>query len=190
MWQPLFDELTRNLEHLPERPTRPLRKPTAADLDQFEVARGFKLPQSYREFATIFGPGLLARYFWIAAPGCPECGTHSDLEMLDKESPSQAPLNFLQEVHEGGDIAQMRRMVFFCETEGAESIGWDPTEVTDQDGPEYEIYLVPRLGIQVRVANSFPEFIHEVCLGKKFPEYVNLLPTEWGGKDRRVFEEI
>ncbi len=183
MWEQLFQELTNDT---PDR-QRPAFRPSLADFDGFEVMRDFNLPQSYREYAAVFGPGLLARFFHIGVPGCPALGMLADLALLDEDSPSHAPVAFLGEVHEGGDVAQLKRMMFFCATEGSDTIGWDPTEMTDRAGPEYAIYFVPRIGPQVPVANSFPEFITEVCLGSRLAERANFALEEWGTPYRRVF---
>jgi len=165
MWLPLYDELTHNALRLMGRPVLcDHRRPTALDLDRFEAERGLKLPRSYRNYAVIFGPGLLARYFDIAVPGCRERAKRYDLALLDANSPSHYPVDLSEEIHPG-DSAQIRRMLFFCETVGAESIGWDTTELTDKTEQEYEIYLLPRIGELVRIANSFPEFINDIGWG-------------------------
>jgi hypothetical protein len=191
MWSKLFSELVRNSCSLSssEIAIQPVAKPRPTDIHQFEMNTGLILPRGYKEYVLAFGPGLLARYFFIAAPGYQELGSPIDLLSLNQTSPSHQPADFLEEVH-GGNIDQIRRLFFFCETEGAESIGWDPSDCRDVEDPEYGIYLLPRSGKLINIASTYSAFVSDICLGNKLPTILDIDPSEWGGVDRRDFVPV
>jgi hypothetical protein len=59
-------------------------------------------------------------------------------------------------------------MYYFCETMGGEAIGWSLTECTDRNEAEYRIYMRMRSDSFVPLAESFSQFVLEVCLGDAF----------------------
>jgi hypothetical protein len=165
----------------------PRTLPRSADFDRFEEQYGVRLPSSYRSFASRFGPGILGAFFRLAVPGNPAGAPWFDLDGLNELSVRSCPLSFIDEVHcqevpvfEVADmIATIRRLVFFCSLDGSEYIGWDPEDVRDSDAPEYGVYILPRLGPPIDCAHSFEQFVFDICLGDRYPDYVPTDRQEW-----------
>jgi hypothetical protein len=84
------------------------------------------------------------------------------------------PANEVAEV-----AAQIRRLIFFCSLDGGEDIGWDPEDVRDSEAPEYGVYVLPRLGPPVECAHSFEQFVFDICLGERGPDYLRIDEREW-----------
>jgi hypothetical protein len=144
-------------------PTLP--RPTDATLNRFEQDTGFRLPQSYRAFAKVFGPGELAGDYHFFFPGYPG-NEHSDLAAVNARIRVRAPggpdfESFISSFCR--DPEQVRRMVIFCGTGHGDWVGWDPEDVRDRRNCEYGIYQWH--GEQPsKVADSFVQFVEEFCL--------------------------
>ena len=75
--------------------------------------------------------------------------------------------------------------MFFCRSGTGDLIGWDPTDLQDRRQREYGIYEWGRGDTSRKLADSFPQFIEEVCLSE-----ANLHPPSWDFKElgtRRTF---
>jgi hypothetical protein len=77
----MWEELYRRLKIIDTRGYRPVPKPTTDTLDRFETQTGLPLPRSYRHFAAVFGPGELAEFARLCAPGYPGDDT---LDLYDR----------------------------------------------------------------------------------------------------------
>jgi hypothetical protein len=145
-----------------------LPKPTDEALDRFEQERGFHLPLSYRAFVKVLGPGVLACEYQIAVPGDPNREGGLDLRELNRDLKEGLDEGFL-ELYDTAE--QVSRLVFFCETYRA-WVGWDPAEVSDAQRREYGVYAWGgRDGTLTKLADSFPQFVEEVCLGPAPPDW-------------------
>ena len=155
-WEEFRKKSTRLARDSRRRPAR------EADLDQFEAATGLKLPESYRGFATTFGPCELG-YYMIAAPQprmrkVPR-GWY-DLATLSRELHDN-----LAESTNSVDPARTLRTVFFATDGMSGSYGWDPEEVGDARGHEYAVYVRYTEGRPYeRLASSFGEFVQVYCV--------------------------
>jgi hypothetical protein len=164
-WRRLCDELGAN-EHLPS--LKPLPKPTDETLDRFEQESGFRLPLSYRAFVKVFGPGALGCEYQIAVPDYTNNEGGLGLRELNRDLKEDIDEGFL-ELYSTGE--QVLRLVLFCEAYRA-WIGWDPAEMSDAQRREYGIYAWGgRDGTLTKLADSFPQFVEEVCLGPGPPNW-------------------
>jgi hypothetical protein len=158
-WQRLYDSL--EIRELPaDSRIKALPKPSDEDLDLYERESGFLLPLSYRAFIKVFGPGELGGDFRLRAPGYPD-DSHADLGRTNAEIRAGLTETFLSFFT---DPERVARMVFFCAPGGGDWIGWDPEDVRDARLREYGIYEIGDEQME-KVADSFPQFIEEVCLG-------------------------
>src|SRR5689334_6059696 len=88
-----------------------VRLPTDADLDQYEAESHLLLPQSYRGFIKVFGPGELLREFRFRAPSYRSLNDAIDLSLLNDWVQEQLSPRVLKRMT---DPDQLRRCVFFC----------------------------------------------------------------------------
>jgi hypothetical protein len=141
----------------------PLPKVTDAALDEFEKKIGVPLPLSYRSFIKLFGPGELAWKYRIYAPGDPRLNPFVEIasynQSIAKDLAKPGFKNWK-------DLPRLKRMIFFCRTDEAEWIGWDTEDVRDRKKHEYGIYTTTRHREVKELADSFEDFILNVCLSK------------------------
>jgi hypothetical protein len=174
-WRRLYKQLTQDAsgEYVVSHPGVESVKAAAA---KFEVATERKLPHSYKAFAKVFGPGEFGGYYWIYIPGDVEY--RFDLERCHKRMH-----DFFAKPPAVDEQYELRkRLLFFAETIGGENIGWDPVDVTDSRTAEYRIYYVTRLGKAKAVADSFSEFITDICLKNRLHllfGWKNQEPPDW-----------
>jgi SMI1 / KNR4 family (SUKH-1) len=166
-WWPLFHDLTIDTwggsGYVP--------RATPESLDAFEAEVGAPLPPSYRDFAVLFGPGQLAGLFKLRAPVGTE-HQNADLRPLNAE--------WRQLVAEQGwylqgapDPAHLRRLLFFCETDGGNDYCWDPRDGSAHEEHEYPVRFKGRLERETEVvASSFFEFVSDYC-------FVNGAQPDW-----------
>jgi hypothetical protein len=160
-WEKLYDRLVRRerLEIL-----RPPTEVINSALERIEKLFHTPLPQSYKEFIHLFGPGEIGEYFRIFGPsieGFQDCG--SSLEREREVWPE-----YLTSVGRS-DLGE--RVICFSTTIGGDATFWDPRDVRDPNEHEYGIYVHSRDAMTGKVdfiAGSFQAFIEEVCLGKGF----------------------
>ncbi len=132
-------------------------------LDALEKQIGFRLPKSYRDFCCVFGGGELSECFNILIPNAPndasdivEANTlYHDGREYDEYSP---------------DPEQYQRAYFFARDICGGIYFWDPRDVTKERRNEYGVFVVFRDWETKRLANTFDEFIMDVCLGDRHQE--------------------
>jgi hypothetical protein len=135
-----------------------LPKPDAAVLDQFEMSHGMKLPETYREFAKLFGAGELGEYYRIAVPLC----VADDYGLQEYNQGWQKAMKIWEDSVPRESVP---RMLFFAGTIGGESYAWDTGDCRDPVSCEHAIYLLPRDGPAVIVAESFLSFVQQCVAG-------------------------
>ena len=142
MWQELFD----SLEIVVPPGYEPLPKPRIEDLDAYEARTGFRLPDSYRQFCLVFGPGALDGALDIRTPGFPD----DDLSTLnDRRISAERSRRY-------DNPQRAARMILFGSAVTADVFGWDPGEVTDAGRNEYAIYMRRRDEPEIeRLASTF-----------------------------------
>ena len=156
-WREFYDSL---LIH-PHGWHETVPKPTASQLEHFEVATGFRLPRSYREYILVFGPGRLFTDWNIAAPGY---GGPCDIDLQTiHESLRPTELAEFDRHHEAEHRERVRRLRYFC-LAYKDRYGWDPAEVTDPGAHEYAIYHILEDGRVRRFADSFRGFVEYLAL--------------------------
>lgn len=167
-WQTLFDRTAIEIKEY----ARFL--PAESDITRFELDWKFRLPQSYKSFIEVFGPGTLADEFLIRAPGCSD--SKYDLEHLNSDYRKGFALTLKRHPQLIPRPEFLTSIIWFCTTFDATSFGWSSSEVSNQQTMEYAIYalnrgdFVPRL-----IMSSFTEFVVDLCLGD---QYVPLYRSE------------
>jgi hypothetical protein len=151
-WEKLWVAL--EVKHMDRR--RQGTQVAAKDFSAFERRWRFKLPQSYKEFVTLFGAGALGgQNVLIAAPGYRGCSVF-DLDEIN----SQGPITSLAAGVQYDDPLHVRRLVFFAASAGDDYFGWDSTELTDSITHEHRIYVAPHGETRLRgFAKTFESFI-------------------------------
>jgi hypothetical protein len=154
-----------------DTPTPRIEPPSDAELERFEREFGFRLPQDYRAFIKVFGPGQLTHDFRFRSAGCRVAGTGEAAERFNEHVDLVALNEVLREVHANRDAMdgpyspQARRLVYFADNTAGDYVGWDPLDVRDDAAGEYGVYMVRREdgGALLRAA-SFAEFVERECL--------------------------
>jgi len=122
---------------------------------------GRRLPRSYREFITVFGPGSFSCTLQIAAPGYRYLGSDMDIDIANESYRDSEDwmerLQILPELR-----ALLRRLWYFGLGGSRHRMGWDPEKVTDPAGPEYAIYAVGTCDIDL-VATGFRQLVEKTC---------------------------
>jgi hypothetical protein len=151
-----------------------LRPVTRANLETFEQKQSLRLPNSYRSFCEVFGPGRVGDWFDIAAPGYRGKAATFSLEKLNR----MAHDGLEYEVY-SKDPSQHARSLFFSLDQMGLYHFFDPVEVTDTRRHEYAVYTLFRDYKVKRTADNFGEFITLCCLGRKRTELIKGVPLEY-----------
>ncbi len=134
---------------------------TDIELDSFEQSSNFLLPKSYRSFSKVFGPGVLCDLFKIGVPGY--VGPHSssyDLQSLH-DWVGNARIEYEEYCP---DPIQFRRGYFFArDIISGVHVFWDKEEVTNTEKHECAIYFLHRDWEIEKAADTYWEFVTEVC---------------------------
>lgn len=136
-----------------------LPKPTRAELDAFEAARGWRLPSSYCTYAMLFGAGELVGEYDIAAPGYV---LWPNWDLLQFSQRTAAYFTTVAEDYEDSDL--VTRLFYFASSKGSLTFGWDVGTRAENEANEYPIYQVSNASEPELVATSFRAFIESVCL--------------------------
>jgi uncharacterized protein (TIGR02996 family) len=148
-----------------------------AALRGFEAEREMRLPRSYKAFAHVFGPGEIAQYFRICVPCVAD--DYQDLVTFNRNAQSG------EGYYWAGEAERLRRTVFLALTIGGEAVVWDTAAVTEPVGHEYRVCWLDRADDVYRTADSFRQFIDEICLkvfdeeGEKTPQEFLPYGTRW-----------
>jgi hypothetical protein len=134
------------------------------DMAQFEASTGFLLPKSYRDYCTTIGPGSLTSpvNYKIRVPGSKS--QLYDLLSFHNEIRTY-PTNYLK------NQEQFKRAWFFARDIGNGIYLWDPIEVTRRAENEYAIYIIYEGNEVDRLADTFADFIDNICLTSAPPAY-------------------
>lgn len=164
-------------------------------VDTLRLEGDFRLPQSYADFASTLGYGLLCGLFIVYVP----MASHPDsLPVRSREL--HAMLNDsidadLFEYEPDGSPALVRRLVPFGISENGHTLAWDPAEATGDR--ECMIYVVAPKTLAVRRGASDLYTFVEQCLDERVRAmlgsgYAPLKPTfrpmqpHWGaGRKKR-----
>ncbi len=149
-----------------------------------------KLPQSYRNFILVWGPGEFGTCVRITAPGYSDCGDTIDLKLMhsDFEEIRRDETLWL----DGCDDPELfRRLVVFGNNAATgDKYCWDPADVREPEENEYAIYELIHgyLRTPMFVAGSFREFIMQRAIDPPNPidEYYVEGEDDTGG-DMRYF---
>jgi SMI1 / KNR4 family (SUKH-1) len=168
--------LYNSLEQIEPFGSRVLQ-PTQTMLDEFESSWSFRLPKSYRDFITVFGPGMLGEDFSIRAPGY----------WVPPTTPEREAFNWrvdLAYYNQGirksemttlfRDVEKIKKCVFFAANTGDDHVCWDPDDIRSGNELEYGVYalLRERNGL-VLLAENFTSFIIGACFGTLWDQLVN-----------------
>jgi uncharacterized protein (TIGR02996 family) len=134
-------------------------KPTSAQLGKFEEESGFRLPQSYRDYVLVFGPGKLLTDWRIGAPGYERSWFYNLQMMHESVRPNESYIRR----HPAEHRDRVRRCFYFC-SKYKDAFGWDIAEVTDSNATEYAVYRIVEDGRVHRFADSFRGFVENALL--------------------------
>jgi hypothetical protein len=161
-WQKLLDRLEVLSPSGRRSRSGQLSPVASADLDHFELSRGLKLPQSYRMYCELFGPGEFAEEVRIAVPAYRGRAMAFSLEHIDKAA------------HEGMDFEeysrnpdQHKRALFFATGIARSYHFFDPEDVTHGKSNEYAVYTLFKNFKLQRTADDFWLFVAQCCLGER-----------------------
>lgn len=142
-------------------------KPTAKFLEEFENQSAIRIPVSYGQFVSRFGPGMIADFYTITAPLS---------EDLKREEGGEEPFSsfdlatFNSSHHDmcdsrlGASIpeAQISSLVYFGGSVGGDWLLWDSGQNTSKESYECPIYVcerAPGKRVLQQVAESFGNFV-------------------------------
>jgi hypothetical protein len=180
----IWEELYRNLRILELSLVPKVGQPTDTQIECVEKKLGLPLPLGYRDFIKVFGPGEIASDFRIRAPGFRTMANGESAEafnhMVDlgafNEILKHAQITFT--AMDGPYSSQARRLIYFADNSAGDLVGWDPEDVRECDRAEYGIYSVLREEGAARcVAETFEEFIMQVCLADGFARAFGFVPA-------------
>ncbi len=163
-WQQIYDDF--NLMSCPTLP-----KLEAAWLDAYEQETGWKLPQSYRDFILVWGPGEFGTCVRISAPGYADCGDTIDMGLMHAEFEDIRRQEDLW-LDDCTDPDLFRRLVVFGDDAAAgDRYCWDPLDVRSPEENEYAIYEIIHEHEETPkfVAGSFREFIMQRAIDPPNP---------------------
>ncbi len=148
-----------------------VEKPQESWLDAYEEEMGFKLPQSYRDFILVWGPGEFGTCVRIASPGYAGQGHTVDLPEMHAgfDRIRRSSVTSGDKCAES-ELAQ-RLVAFGDDGFGGNSYCWDPQDVRNAETNEYAIYAVhlnwpDSLDVE---ATSFREFIMQRAIDPPNP---------------------
>lgn len=136
-------------------------------LDRFEKIEGRRLPESYREYASVFGPGRLNAVIAvrIAAPGSTDWNWNVKLHNLNTELRA---LDDVEDVH-SVDVELWKHALFFGTDHGDRYL-WDTREITVEEEGEMAVWVILRNRRSYRLCDTFESFIRDVCMNAGVPE--------------------
>jgi hypothetical protein len=131
-------------------------------LDVYEVGAKLRLPKTYREYCTVFGPGRLNGVIStrIAVPGERTWEWMAELELFNEHF---LKLDSVELEEYCPDPQLWRNGIFFGDNQG-DLFLWNKSEVLDEQTHEMAIYVVLRDMETHRLADSFESFVFDVCL--------------------------
>lgn len=141
-------------------------------LNALENRTGFRLPRSYREFCRVFGGGELSDCYQILIPDAPH-------ETYDIEKRNLLFHDSREYNAYSPDPEQYERGYIFAQDIGRGIYFWDPQEITDDRRNEYGIYGVFEGWETKRLADTFGEFIIDLCLGERHRELYDDQPKRF-----------
>src|SRR5262249_6716702 len=143
-WEQLYDRLVRRegLEILPP-PTEIIN----SALERVEKLFHTPLPQSYKEFIHLFGPGEIGGYFDIFGPAIE--GFQNWGNSLEDEIRAWKDPNGVWATEGKPDL--VARLMCFSSTIGGDGCFWDPQDVRDPNNHEYGIYVLSRDAVVIDV---------------------------------------
>lgn len=174
---------------------QPLPKPTPEMVDVIAQEASIPIPEGYRRFIQVFGPGELGGAFFIRAAGY-GASLAPDVAAVDIK-----PFN--EEIQWGTgedgwsgytDAERARRLVFFASSGGGDLIGWDPKDIRDQETQECGIHVIFHGDDHTTpLSNSYDDFVDQVWLGERWFQLTRLQPSrvfrplrEVGNSERRA----
>lgn len=161
-----MQEWKRLLGRIPKTSYYPIRPVKAAAFTAFEDKHGIKLPQSYREYCSVFGAGRLDGANTIAVPGYGG-GGQDDLAAHDRRFHKF----FTKFIPQSSiDLNAIKPLLFFASDERRNVYGWHTTEVTRRQSNEMAIYVVLEDLRVVRLADTFRELVRFVMMGSRCTE--------------------
>ena len=152
-WSRLFNELDVSGDVTPVPPER---------LDAFESKNGIKLPASYREYCSVFGPGRLIGVISlkIVVPGEQSWPWLAELSLFNEHMASVDPI----EIDEYCSEPKLWRNGLFFGDDNGNMFFWNKGEVTDNTTNEMGVYLVERSMQIHRITDTFESFVFGNCL--------------------------
>jgi hypothetical protein len=142
---------------------------TESALTTFEKRTGLRLPNSYRSYCRVFGPGLIGHTFRIAVPGYKGSVSFVSVDQLTDTVVHHTEYK----IYAPESAEQVRRGLFFGADEARTYYFFDAEDVPYRKTYECAVYALGGDYVVSRLADSFREFVTQYCLGKK---YTKLFP--------------
>jgi hypothetical protein len=136
-----------------------------SELEALQLAEGFQLPPSYRDFATRFGYGLLCDLLIIYIPMEGEGDSLRVRHQELRETMEQTLEDGLFEFEPDGSPELVSRLLPFGISENGHTLAWDPTERTGSG--ECMIYVIGSKFLAVRRATPDLYSFIEHCLDER-----------------------
>jgi hypothetical protein len=157
-----------------------LKPVTEKELKAFEKSMAIALPESYRDFCKVFGPGHLSAQVSIhlTAPGGAQSSSldvgpsrKQNIEVLNQEIWTTS----LMDVDEYCATPELPQngLFFACDTY-THNYFWHKADPTDKRKNEMAIYVIFREFTIHRLADTFESFIFDVCLDRGLPDHGKL----------------
>lgn len=135
-------------------------------LEEYEMRHALRLPQSYKDFCTVFGGGEIGGEVRIAVPS-----REGELTMFSLEKINSIAQGLEYEVY-SPNPQQHKCAIFFAIDIARSYHFFDPNDLTHQERPEYGIYRLSSTYQVTRIADNFWDFITICCLGPKHSEVI------------------
>lgn len=151
-----------------------VQRPTHQTIGEFERESGIALPESYKQFVMLFGPGQLANDVSIRVPNCvsanpvaSRCSLNyiMDLATWNRELRSEGQLDENRVISLYKNPQLILRVLFFADNLAGDLFGWDPENPIPNSDGEYPIYVLRREDYEIlEHKRSYPAFIFETVL--------------------------
>lgn len=180
-----WQELLARLEIIGVPDSVSVPKSTSQTFIDFESMSRYRLPESYKSFMHVIGPGEIAEDYRIRGPGFALPGKSIDIVTFNE----QVDLSYFNErirqkdrpVNETvvnryfpADAERILRLIYFATNANGELVGWDPLDIRDEQKMEYGVYIkIQEFNCLSLLSDSFSAFVHEVCLGRGYQKILN-----------------
>jgi hypothetical protein len=139
--------------------------PSEKDINLAEKLVGFQLPNSYKQFVSQFGTGLLCGLFNIFVPGV----KNENINLVDQSKKSHSRLmkgiehGFWKYAEPKADTEWLKTLKIFGSSDNGDMLSWDVQKIING---EYLIYFLDNEQECVFLAaDTLDDFVNVFCVG-------------------------